>query len=413
MALQLSCWGVAVAGGAAGAPAARVPVRDTLPWLDPPPEGRLADAAELLTELGALSTTTVSEPLLRCCVPELVVRAVPHDLQVSCELEKQERGRHIDPTRVQGAVTAQGRAMAGMGVHPRLAAMVQRGSAPPLSAPELSCVMASLLSERDVMPRGGASSGGLGGSRGGTASVALRLAVLAAVAGAGNPRDVAGVEGLLASLRVGVEEVVRAADVGTARRVLLGARSVAAALQRSEGGGSGATTDEEGVEEEEDEAGDASDVDMERTGTDSDGEWSGASASANGGPTAAATAAAWTAQWLQQAGREGLAGALVALGEWPALATPCARGQMFALRGGRCRATAAVCWLRAVCVSCAAYPDRLAVRAERSNARASFALSGGGTVRLASEDDPLSQVRRPHVQLAFPSSTSSCGSSHA
>jgi hypothetical protein len=40
----------------------------------------------------------------------------------------------------------------------------------------------------------------------------------------------------------------------------------------------------------------------------------------------------------------------------------------------------------------AAYPDRLAVRADRSNRRVSFTLAGGSTVRLPHEEDPLGQV---------------------
>jgi hypothetical protein len=40
----------------------------------------------------------------------------------------------------------------------------------------------------------------------------------------------------------------------------------------------------------------------------------------------------------------------------------------------------------------AAYPDRVAVRADRSNRRASFKLASGASVRLPFEEDPLAQV---------------------
>lgn len=79
----------------------------------------------------------------------------------------------------------------------------------------------------------------------------------------------------------------------------------------------------------------------------------GVQAGRGGGRQRGLDGEAWNQKWLEQARREGLAGALVAL----------------------------------------SYPDRLAVRSDRSNTRATYALAGGGNVRLASDDDPLAQVR--------------------
>lgn len=93
--LQCSCWGATDALG--------------LPWLDPPEEGRVSSAIGLLTELGALD----------------------------------ERKKALD----------EGRRMARLGVHPRFAHLVLRGGED-LAAPELSALLAALLSERDIF-RGG------------------------------------------------------------------------------------------------------------------------------------------------------------------------------------------------------------------------------------------------------------------
>lgn len=41
---------------------------------------------------------------------------------------------------------------------------------------------------------------------------------------------------------------------------------------------------------------------------------------------------------------------------------------------------------------CAAYPDRLAVRAQRGSRSVSFAMAAGVNVSLLSEKDPLGQV---------------------
>jgi len=91
LALELACWGVQD-------PAA-------LAWLDAPPAATLAQARELLQRLEALD------------------------------------GR--------GHVTELGRRMAGIGAHPRLAHMIERGAA--LGLGELACDLAGLLSERDPL----------------------------------------------------------------------------------------------------------------------------------------------------------------------------------------------------------------------------------------------------------------------
>jgi ATP-dependent helicase HrpB len=93
LALELAAWGVADA--------------TTLAWLDPPPAGALAQARALLTELDALDG--------------------------------------------EGRVTATGRAMAALPVHPRLAhLLVQAGSA---ERTALACDIAALLSERDILTK--------------------------------------------------------------------------------------------------------------------------------------------------------------------------------------------------------------------------------------------------------------------
>jgi len=90
LALELAAWGTA-----AGA----------LPWLDPPPATTLAVATELLSRLEAIDA--------------------------------------------DGRITAHGRAMAGIGAHPRLAHMLVRGKALGLGA--LACDLAALIEARDVI----------------------------------------------------------------------------------------------------------------------------------------------------------------------------------------------------------------------------------------------------------------------
>jgi ATP-dependent helicase HrpB len=98
LALDLAAWGV----------------RDpkALPWLDPPPDAAMAYARDLLRELEALDEA--------------------------------------------GAITAHGRAMAELPLHPRLAHMVIRGHAQERGG--LACALAALLGERDIarVPRNAA-----------------------------------------------------------------------------------------------------------------------------------------------------------------------------------------------------------------------------------------------------------------
>jgi ATP-dependent helicase HrpB len=96
LALELALWGAGEGGG--------------LAFLDPPPVGAMAQARELLTQLGALDA--------------------------------------------QGRPTAQGRAMARLGLHPRLAHMIL--AAPARGLGRLACEVAAILSERDLF-RGPAS----------------------------------------------------------------------------------------------------------------------------------------------------------------------------------------------------------------------------------------------------------------
>ncbi|MCW5746833.1 MAG: ATP-dependent helicase HrpB, partial [Alphaproteobacteria bacterium] len=91
LALELAAWG------------ARDPA--ALPWLTPPPAAALATAQALLAELGALDDA--------------------------------------------GAITAHGRAMAGLGVHPRLTHMLLRGRDEGHGG--IACLVAALVSERDLL----------------------------------------------------------------------------------------------------------------------------------------------------------------------------------------------------------------------------------------------------------------------
>ena len=97
LALDLALWGV------------RDPA--SLSFLDAPPAAHLAEGRALLASLGALDAS--------------------------------------------GAITPLGRLMAALPMHPRLAAMLVAGQA--IGAGPLACTLAALLSERDLLPRGGGS----------------------------------------------------------------------------------------------------------------------------------------------------------------------------------------------------------------------------------------------------------------
>jgi ATP-dependent helicase HrpB len=98
LALDLALWGAG----------------DRLRFLDPPPPAHRARAEALLRTLGALDEI--------------------------------------------GALTAHGRAMARLPVHPRLSHMLVRGEE--LGFGALACDLAALLEERDILPRGGAAERG-------------------------------------------------------------------------------------------------------------------------------------------------------------------------------------------------------------------------------------------------------------
>jgi ATP-dependent helicase HrpB len=93
LALELTNWGVTDP--------------TTLSWLDPPPQAAYAQARDLLKELDALDA--------------------------------------------EGRITAMGKAMAALPLHPRLAHMVVRGKE--LNAGALAADLAALLSERDILDR--------------------------------------------------------------------------------------------------------------------------------------------------------------------------------------------------------------------------------------------------------------------
>lgn len=154
LALELAAWG---AGDGAA-----------LPWLDPPPAAGMGQARALLTGLGALNH--------------------------------------------QGDITAHGRAMAGLGVHPRLAHMMLRGR--DLGMGGLACLLAALLSERDVVraERGFRD-----------ADLRLRVDLLLELAGGGRPRtgrgltlDRGGAQAVLQHAKAWRRQLGLSADSGAA-----------------------------------------------------------------------------------------------------------------------------------------------------------------------------------------------------
>ena len=116
LALELACWGTVDAGD--------------LAWLDPPPVAPLAQARDLLQQLEAIDSAA--------------------------------------------RITAHGRALQQLGMHPRLAHMLVRSQ--DLGAARLACDLAAILSERDILR-------GAPGTR--DADIRLRLSVLR-----GDERDV-------------------------------------------------------------------------------------------------------------------------------------------------------------------------------------------------------------------------------
>lgn len=127
-ALELALWGVADPS--------------KLFWITPPPAGAFRRARALLQRLGALDA--------------------------------------------QGRITADGRRMAGMGLHPRLAYMVCRGLELGLGA--LACDLAALLSERDVLRIAGSAR---------DADIRLRLEALQGAAVSGCRADAAACRSVL------------------------------------------------------------------------------------------------------------------------------------------------------------------------------------------------------------------------
>ncbi len=113
---------------------------DELQWLDPPPKGAYAQACDLLRSLGALDA--------------------------------------------KGRLTAMGKAMSRLPLHPRLAHMLLRASRP--SASKLACDLAALLSERDILLRGQQIAGNV--------DVEFRLSLLEKWRAANRPRSMQGLD---------------------------------------------------------------------------------------------------------------------------------------------------------------------------------------------------------------------------
>jgi ATP-dependent helicase HrpB len=149
----------------------------SLRWLDQPPVAAFAQARELLIELGALEAAS---------------------------------GREAD-----ARITAHGRRMAELPMHPRLAHMVAQGDT--LGVRSLACDLAALLSERDPIRSDPGSSA--------DADVETRLALIRGGRGAGGMA--AGVDGD-ALRRIRLEADRLRSSLGSATRT--GGRDVSAGL---------------------------------------------------------------------------------------------------------------------------------------------------------------------------------------
>lgn len=265
----------------------------------------------------------------------------------------------------QGQITEEGRRMARLGVHPRFAHMVVQGQA--LGCAELACLLASLLSERDVLR---------GSSAVRTANISVRLQALAAAAGveAEVPWNTA----------VPDRSLLSALDRAGAARVLQGARNMMRQLDWSPLATGDGVVSSDGDDGEEDAAGEEDGVDVMSSSVEADGDGaagsaidemavarqtsnSQASTSGSGGSgkprpgiPSGTSNKSFDQLWVAQCARDGLVGALVSL----------------------------------------AYPDRIAVRKDRSNKRASFGLSSGRVVRLPIEDDPLGGAALEFLAIA-------------
>jgi ATP-dependent helicase HrpB len=106
------------------------------------PEIRTADLAPLALELAAWGTDAAALSWLDPPPPGALAAA--HDLL-----------RRLEAIDADGRITAHGRAMAGLGAHPRLAHMLVRGRALGLGA--LACDLAALIEARDVIRADGRS----------------------------------------------------------------------------------------------------------------------------------------------------------------------------------------------------------------------------------------------------------------
>jgi len=168
LALDLAQWGVAD-------PA-------SLRFLDAPPAAHLAEGRALLRSLGALDA--------------------------------------------RGSITELGRKMAALPMHPRLAAMLVGSLA--LGEGALACTLAAILSERDLLPRGG-----------GSVSDSDLLDRLDALSERRDPQGGRTVERLSVYFRsaLGVPDARRHADASTVGRLLLMAYPDRVARERSPGSG--------------------------------------------------------------------------------------------------------------------------------------------------------------------------------